>query len=183
MSEQERWMKQAITQARKALHNDEVPVGCVIVYQDQVIGRGYNRRETRQLPFEHAEMMAIAQACRRLKTWRLEDCTLYVTLEPCPMCAGAIIQSRIPQVVFGAYDPKGGSVTSCISLFDIPQYNHHPSYRGGVMEEECASLLKDFFRKKRQRQKEEKRRKKELELQTQHSDPAYNQKDSQKGDQ
>lgn len=154
---EEYYMKAAIRQACKARASDEVPVGCVIVKDGKIIGRGYNRRETRQLPFEHAEIMAIAQAARKLKSWRLEDCDLYVTLEPCPMCAGAIIQSRIRNTYFGAFDPKGGAVFSCVQLFDVSQFNHHPAAYGGILEEECAGLLKDFFREKRKKSKEAKR--------------------------
>lgn len=152
-----KFMKRAVFLAEKAAQQNEVPVGCVIVYDGQIIGKGYNRREQKQLPFEHAEIMAIAQAARKLKTWRLEDCDLYVTLEPCPMCAGAIIQSRIRHVYFGAYDPKAGSVCSCISLFDQKQFNHHPQYTGGIDQEICSALLKDFFRKKRKQNNKKKR--------------------------
>lgn len=156
MNEHERYMKAALRQANKAEALNEVPVGAVIVKDGRILARGYNRRQTRQNALEHAEIMAITSACRKLNSWRLEDCTLYVTLEPCPMCAGAIVQSRIPHVVFGAYDPKGGAVCSCTSLLDVPQWNHHPQWEGGILEEDCAIKLKDFFRKRRLEKKQQK---------------------------
>lgn len=143
------FMHKAIHLARKAEEMDEVPIGCVIVRDGLIVGQGWNRRETEQQASAHAEMLAIEQACLNTGFWRLEDCDLYVTLEPCPMCAGAIIQSRIKNVYFGAYDPKGGSCGSVVNLFEIPQYNHHPNYFGGILESECSSLLTDFFRKRR----------------------------------
>lgn len=152
-------MKKALKLAQKAQDLDEVPVGALIVQDGKIIGRGYNRRQTRQNPLEHAELMAIAQASRKLKSWRLENCTLYVTLEPCPMCAGAVIQSRVSRVVFGAYDAKGGAVCSVDSLFDLQGWNHHPEWTGGILQDICASVLKEFFRKKRFLHKQEKRMK------------------------
>lgn len=145
------FMKEALRQAKEAEERDEVPIGCVIVHDGKVIAAGSNRREELQQPSAHAEMEAIAHAAEVLCSWRLKDCDLYVTLEPCPMCAGAIIQSRIRKVYYGAYDPKGGSVDTCIRLFEVPQYNHHPQWEGGILEEECAGLLKDFFKKKRKK--------------------------------
>ena len=139
--------KEAIKQAKKAESYDEVPIGCVIVKDDKVIARGYNKRETLQQSIAHAEIMAIQKACKKLNTWRLEDCILYVTLEPCPMCAGAIIQSRIKEVVYGASDPKGGCVGTCTNLFEVSEFNHHPEYRKGILESECSNLLKHFFKK------------------------------------
>lgn len=150
---EEKWMKEALKQAKKALLIDEVPIGCVIVKDQQVIARGYNKREKNQISLDHAEVIAIKKACKKLGTWRLEDCELYVTLEPCPMCAGAIIQSRIPKVIFGASDPKGGSVYSVAQLFDVKEYNHHPEYTKGILQEECSRILKDFFREKRKSKK------------------------------
>ena len=141
----EGYMRQALALAREAAECGEVPVGCVIVRDGQVIGRGRNRREEKQHTGSHAEMEAICQANEALGTWRLDDCTLYVTLEPCPMCAGAIINARIPRVVFGAPDPKAGSCGSVTDLFALP-YNHRPACEGGVQEEECAQQLRDFFR-------------------------------------
>ena len=141
----EAYMEQALLLAREAAACGEVPVGCVIVHDGRIIGRGRNRREEKQAVSSHAEMEAMAQANAALGTWRLEDCDLYVTLEPCPMCAGAIINARIPRVVFGAPDPKAGSCGSVTDLFALP-YNHRPACEGGVLEEECAQLLRDFFR-------------------------------------
>ena len=143
--EHEEYMRQALELARLAMAEGEVPVGCVIVRDGAVVGRGRNRRETAQTALGHAELEAIAQACRTLGGWRLAGCALYVTLEPCPMCAGAIINARIPRVVFGAPDPKAGSCGSVTDLFALP-YNHRPACEGGVLEEECAQLLRDFFR-------------------------------------
>lgn len=145
------FMLEAIRQALRAQEQDEVPIGCVIVHDDEIIGKGFNQREELQQPSAHAEMVAIEEAARNIGSWRLEDCDLYVTLEPCPMCAGAIIQSRIRKVYFGAYDPKGGSVETCTRLFEVPQYNHHPEWEGGLLEEECAGLLRSFFRQKRKK--------------------------------
>lgn len=149
-------MRKAIHEAGKAEKIDEVPIGCVIVKDGKIIARGHNKREKEQLSISHAEINAIRKACKKLKSWRLEDCDLYVTLEPCPMCAGAIIQSRIRHVYFGASDPKGGSVCSCTSLFDVPEYNHHPEYTSGILQEECGDLLSSFFRRKRKLKKKEK---------------------------
>ena len=151
MLNDEKWMKQAIKQAKMAATKDEVPIGCVIVKDDKIIARAYNKREMNQQSIAHAEILAIQKACKKLNSWRLEGCTLYVTLEPCPMCAGAIIQSRIERVVYGAYDPKGGCVGSCTNLFEIKGFNHYPSYTSGILEEECSSLLKEFFKQKRKK--------------------------------
>ena len=141
----EEYMRQALDLARQAAACGEVPVGCVIVKDGRVIGRGRNRREERQAAWSHAEMEAMAQANRALGTWRLDGCTLYVTLEPCPMCAGAILNARIPRVVFGARDPKAGACGSVCDLFSEP-FNHHPACTAGVLEEPCAQILRDFFR-------------------------------------
>ena len=144
--EREDYMRAALGLAHEAAADGEVPVGCVIADSaGQIIGRGRNRRERTHRADAHAEMEAIAQACQARGTWRLDECTLYVTLEPCPMCAGAIINARIPRVVFGAPDPKAGSCGSVTNLFALP-YNHRPACEGGVLEEECAQLLRDFFR-------------------------------------
>lgn len=144
-------MKKALAQAQLAASKDEVPIGCVIVYKDKILSRAYNQREKKQSSLAHAEILAIEKACKKLGSWRLEDCTLYVTLEPCPMCTGAIIQSRIPRVVFGAYDPKGGCMGSCTNLLEVKGFNHYPTIEGGILQEECASLLKVFFRQKRKK--------------------------------
>ena len=145
-------MREALDLAREAAAAGEVPVGCVIVRSGEIVGRGRNRREEKQATASHAEMEAIAQANERLGTWRLADCELYVTLEPCPMCAGAIINARIPVVVFGAYDPKAGSCGSVVNLFSL-RYNHKPDMIGGFMQEECAAELQQFFRHLREKRK------------------------------
>ena len=150
------FMRKALEQAGKAYKINEVPVGAVIVKDGKIIARGYNKKETRKDSTEHAEINAIKKACKKLNTWRLEDCILYVTLEPCPMCAGAIIQSRIKEVVYGASDPKGGCVGTCTNLFEVSEFNHHPEYRKGILESECSDLLKHFFKKKRDMKKKQK---------------------------
>ncbi|MBQ9761990.1 MAG: nucleoside deaminase [Oscillospiraceae bacterium] len=142
------FMEQALALAREAAAEGEVPVGCVIVRGDQIVGRGRNRRETAKTALGHAEIEAIADACRNLGGWRLWDCTLYVTLEPCPMCAGAIVNARIPRVVFGASDAKAGCCGSVCDLFAM-NFNHHPAVISGVKEEESAALLAEFFQKLR----------------------------------
>ena len=144
------YMAQALELARRAMETGDVPVGCVLVQKEQVVGRGRNRREQRQNALLHAEIEAINQACQALGRWRLEDCTLYVTLEPCPMCAGAILQARIPRVVFGSRDPKGGAMGGVIDLF-WEQFNHRPAVTAGVLEQQCAKLLREFFDGKRRR--------------------------------
>ena len=146
MPEREQYMALALELAREAAAPGEVPVGCVVVSPDgEVIGRGRNLREETGDACAHAEVLAIREACARLGTWRLEGCTLYVTLEPCPMCAGAIINSRIPTVVYGAKEPLSGSCGSVINLFE-ERYGHHPAIYGGVLREDCAGVLSDFFR-------------------------------------
>lgn len=141
-------MTQALALAEKAGEAGEVPVGAVVVHNGEIIGVGMNRRESNKNALCHAEIEAIDAACKRLGGWRLPDCQLYVTLEPCPMCAGAIINSRIDEVYFGAFDKKAGSVGSLVNLFDLP-YNHKPAVTGGIMEERCAGVLSDFFKKLR----------------------------------
>jgi tRNA(adenine34) deaminase len=143
------FMVEAIKEAQKALIFNEVPIGAVIVKDNHIIARAHNMRQTTQDATAHAEILAIQEACSIAGSWRLDDCTLYVTLEPCPMCAGAVIQSRIETVVFGAFDPKGGSFGTSIDLSTIKAYNHHPVIFGGILENECAMLLKDFFASKR----------------------------------
>ncbi|MBO5130556.1 MAG: nucleoside deaminase [Oscillospiraceae bacterium] len=137
-------MDEALRLAREAAAEGEVPVGCVITRGDEIVGRGRNRRETGKTALAHAEIEAIAEACKNLGGWRLWECTLYVTLEPCPMCAGAILGARIPRVVFGASDAKYGAVGSVCDLFGM-EFNHHPEVTRGVREEEAAQLLKEFF--------------------------------------
>ena len=146
--EERQFMEEALSLAREAAAAGEVPVGCVIVRNGEIVGRGRNRREVDKSALAHAEIEAIAEACRNLGGWRLWECTLYVTLEPCPMCAGAIINARIPRVVYGADDSKCGAARSVCSLFDLG-FNHHPQVESGLMEEECAALLTDFFRQLR----------------------------------
>ena len=142
------FMKEALVLAREAFGAGEVPVGCVIVRDGEIVGRGRNRREGDKSALAHAELEAIQDACKRLGGWRLWECTLYVTLEPCPMCAGAIVNARIPRVVYGASDSKCGAVKSVCSLFDM-KFNHHPAVESGILEEECAALLTEFFQKLR----------------------------------
>lgn len=148
----EEYMSEALREAENAADLGEVPVGCVIVRDGKVIARAGNRRENGKCALDHAEIIAIEKACRSLGGWRLPGCTLYVTLEPCPMCAGAIINARIPRVVFGAYDKKAGAFGSVVDLNAYP-FNHHPEIVSGVSESECASELSEFFRKKRKSSK------------------------------
>ena len=142
------YMEQALELARQAAEDGEVPVGCVIVRDGQIVGTGRNRRETGKTALGHAEMEAISQACEKLGGWRLWECTMYVTLEPCPMCAGAIINARIPRVVCGARDDKCGACGSVCNLFAM-NFNHHPEIEYGLLEEDCTQVLKDFFQKLR----------------------------------
>ncbi|MFD0712937.1 tRNA adenosine(34) deaminase TadA [Paenibacillus sp. GCM10027626] len=149
--EDEQWMREAIAEARKAEAIGEVPIGAVIVHQGQIIGRGHNLRETLLDSTAHAEIIAIREASKQLEAWRLLDCTLYVTLEPCPMCAGALVQSRIPKVVYGTVDPKAGCAGTLMNLLQEPRFNHETVVLSGVLKEECAALLTNFFRKLRKR--------------------------------
>ncbi|AKP80270.1 MULTISPECIES: tRNA adenosine(34) deaminase TadA [Priestia] len=153
MLNDEKYMRLAIDEALKAKDKLEVPIGAVIVQNDEVIAAAYNLRETEQRSVAHAELLAIDEACKKLGTWRLEDATLYVTLEPCPMCAGAIVLSRVKRVVFGAYDPKGGCAGTLLNLLEFEKFNHQAEVVGGMLEEECGSLLTTFFRELRQRKK------------------------------
>ncbi len=152
MTTDERFMFLAIEQAKRAYEIAEVPIGAVVVKDGEVVGAGFNRRETGKNALYHAELTAIDEACRRLGGWRLWQCELYVTLEPCPMCAGAIINSRLRRIVYGCQDYKAGSVRSVINLFELP-YNHKPEYVGGVLADECSELLSDFFRELRESKK------------------------------
>jgi tRNA(adenine34) deaminase len=147
------FMRQALTHAEQALQEDEVPVGAVIAHGHRVIGAGWNQREALQDPTAHAEMIAITQAAASLGSWRLEDCTLYVTLEPCPMCAGALVQSRIARVVYGARDSKAGAVDSLFRLLDDPRLNHRAEVTGGVLSDQCGAILSHFFQEKRRQGK------------------------------
>ena len=146
-------MGYAITQAKKALVNEDVPIGCVIVYQGKIIARGYNKRNKKKTTLAHAELDAIAKASKVLGDWRLEECTMYVTLEPCQMCAGAIVQARIPRVVIGCMNPKAGCAGSVLNLLQMQEFNHQVDVVRGVREEECSKMLSDFFRSLRERKK------------------------------
>lgn len=156
IGEDERYMREAVRQARKAYSLGEVPIGCVIVHDGKIIGRGYNRRNTDKNTLAHAEMTAIKRASRVIGDWRLEECTLYVTLEPCQMCAGAIVQARIPKVVMACMNPKAGCAGSILNILDMPEFNHQVETVRGVLEEECTTMLKNFFRELRIRNKQEK---------------------------
>lgn len=149
MTTDEAYMKQAITQAKKAYAIGETPIGCVIVFEDKVIARGYNKRNTKKNTLAHAEIIAINKASRVLGDWRLERCTIYVTLEPCPMCAGAIVQARIPRVVVGGMNPKAGCAGSVLDLLHISGFNHQAELTTGVREDECSQLMSSFFRELR----------------------------------
>ncbi len=155
LTEEERYMKEALRQAKKAYAIGEVPIGCVIVHEGKVIGRGYNRRNTDRNTLAHAELQAMRKAMRVIGDWRLEGCVMYITLEPCPMCAGAVVQARIPKVVVGSMNPKAGCAGSVIDLFKIEKLNHQVMFVNGVLEKECSELLTRFFRELR----EEKRKK------------------------
>lgn len=146
-------MKAAIAQARKAYKLGEVPIGCVIVYEDKIIGRGYNRRNTDKTPLAHAEITAIKKAGKFMQDWRLEGCKLYVTLEPCQMCAGAIVQARIPEVIMAAENPKAGCAGTVMDILNNPDFNHQVSVKKGVLQEECSKMLKEFFLELRNRNK------------------------------
>lgn len=151
-------MRAAMREAKKAYALEEVPIGCVIVYKDQIIARGYNRRNTDKNTIAHAEMSAIKKASKKLGDWRLEGCTMYVTLEPCQMCAGAIVQARIDEVVIGSMNPKAGCAGSVLNLLEIPAFNHQVKITKGVLEEECSGMLSMFFKELRERKKQEKQK-------------------------
>ena len=151
MTTDEKYMREALKQAKKAYALNETPIGCVIVQGDQIIGRGYNRRNTEKNPLAHAEITAIRKASRKTGDWRLEDCTMYVTLEPCQMCAGAIIQARMKRVVVGCMNPKAGCAGSVLNLLQMEEFNHQAELITGVLEEECSSLMRQFFRELRQK--------------------------------
>ncbi len=153
-TEDEKFMRAAIREAKKAGAIGEVPIGCVIVHDGKIIGRGYNRRTADHNVLAHAEIAAIRKACKKIGDWRLEDCTLYVTLEPCPMCAGAIVQARIPRVKMGAMNPKAGCAGSVLNLLDEPGFNHQAEAESGVLGEECSEMLSSFFRELRKKKKD-----------------------------
>lgn len=152
----EKYMKEAIRQAQKAYALEEIPIGCVIVREGKIIARGYNRRNTDKNALAHAEMSAIRKASRKTGDWRLEDCTMYVTLEPCQMCAGAIVQCRMKKVVIAAMNPKAGCAGSILNLLQIQQFNHQVEIERGVLQEECAQMLSRFFQELREKKKREK---------------------------
>ncbi len=139
------FMSEALKEARKAFELDEVPIGAVIVHNNEIIARGYNRRNTDKNPLMHAEIIAINDAAKVIGDWRIEDCTIYVTVEPCPMCSGAIVQARIPNVVYGAPNPKAGCGGSVINLLQMEKLNHRCSVKSGVLEDECRAIMKEFF--------------------------------------
>lgn len=163
MSDDERYMKEAMRQAKKAYALGEVPIGCVIVHAGRIIGRGYNRRNTDKNTLAHAEITAINKASKVIGDWRLEECTLYVTLEPCQMCAGAIVQARIPKVVMACMNPKAGCAGSVLNILDMPQFNHQVEMTKGILEEECSRMLKEFFVELRARNKLEKEAAKQMQ--------------------
>ena len=147
----EKFMREALRQAKKAAAIDETPIGCVIVYEGNVIARGYNRRNTEGSTLAHAELIAIRRAAKKMGDWRLEGCTIYVTLEPCPMCAGAIVQARIPRCVIGARNPKAGSAGSVIDILHVAGFNHQVELTDGILTEECSALMTNFFRELRKK--------------------------------
>lgn len=155
MSQEERFMKEALKQAKKAYTLEEAPIGCVIVYEGKIIARGYNRRNTDKNTLAHAELLAIKKASRKLGDWRLEGCTMYITLEPCQMCAGAIVQARISRVVVGSMNPKAGCAGSVLNLLQMAEFNHQVELVTGVLKEECSAMLSDFFRELRRKSKNE----------------------------
>ena len=161
---QEKYMKAALKQAEKALALGEVPIGCVIVHEGKIIGRGYNRRNTDKNTLAHAEITAINKASKKIGDWRLEECTLYVTLEPCQMCAGAIVQARVTEVVMGCMNPKAGCGGSILNILEMPQFNHQVQVTRGILETECSEILKTFFTQLRIRNKEEKEARKAAAL-------------------
>lgn len=154
MTQDEKYMKEAIRQAKKAYALDEVPIGCVIVQNGKIIARGYNRRNTDKNTLAHAELTAIKKASKKTRDWRLEDCTLYVTLEPCQMCAGAIVQSRMGRVVIASMNPKAGCAGSVLNLLQMSQFNHQVEIEKGVLGEECSQMLSNFFKELRKRKKD-----------------------------
>ena len=179
----QRFMKEAIRQARKAQALMEVPIGCVIVYEGKIIARGYNRRNTDKNTLSHAELNAIRKASKKLGDWRLEGCTMYVTLEPCQMCAGALVQSRIDEVVVACMNPKAGCAGSVINLLEMEGFNHKVRVRRGILEQECSEMLSAFFRQLRELKKREKQMKKAIENGTEAFPPiiARSKADAQEG--
>nr|WP_330394098.1 tRNA adenosine(34) deaminase TadA [Lachnoclostridium sp. An181] len=156
LTKDEKFMKEAVKQAKKAYALGEVPIGCVIAYEGKIIARGYNRRTVDKNTLAHAELSAIKKASKKMGDWRLEGCTMYVTLEPCQMCSGAIVQSRIDRVVIGCMNPKAGCAGSILNLLQMAQFNHQVEIEKGILEEECSQMLKLFFKELRQKKKREK---------------------------
>ena len=163
MTQDEKYMKEAMKQAKKAADIGDVPIGCVIVYHDKIIARGYNKRNKMKTTLAHAELLAMKKASKVLNDWRLEECTMYVTLEPCQMCAGAIVQARIPKVVIGAMNPKAGCAGSILNILQMDRFNHQVEITKGVLEEECSDMMKEFFHMVREKKKQEKEWKKQVE--------------------
>ena len=153
MTADEKYMKEAIRQAKKAKALDEVPIGCVIVYEDKIIARGYNRRNTDKNTLSHAELNAIKKASKKLGDWSLEGCTMYITLEPCQMCAGAIVQARVSRVVIGSMNPKAGCAGSVLNILQMDRFNHQVELTKGVLQEECSTMLSKFFKELREKKK------------------------------
>ena len=151
MTTDEKYMKEAIRQAKKAAAIGEVPIGCIIVYEDKIIGRGYNRRMVDHTVLAHAEILAMKKACKKMGDWRVEGCPMDIPLAPCPMCAGAIVQARIPRVVVGSMNPKAGCAGSVMNLLQEPGFNHQVELEKGILEEECSTMLKEFFKALRKR--------------------------------
>lgn len=166
MTREEKYMKAALREAKKALALGEVPIGCVIVYEDKIIGRGYNRRNTDKCTLAHAEISAIRKASKKMGDWRLEDCEIYITLEPCQMCSGAIVQARIRDCIVGCMNPKAGCAGSILNMLQRPEFNHQVNFSSGILENECSNILKDFFKDLRKRNKAEKEAKRAASLQT-----------------
>lgn len=155
MTQDEKYMREAIRQAKKAYALGEVPIGCVIVYKDKIIGRGYNRRTIDKNVLAHAEISAIKKACKKMGDWRLEGCTMYVTLEPCQMCSGAIVQSRMKKVVIGCMNPKAGCAGSILNLLQMEEFNHQAELAIGILGEECSQMMKHFFQELREKKRQE----------------------------
>ena len=153
MTNDEKYMKEAIKQAKKAAAAGDVPIGCVIVKEDIIIARGYNKRNAKKTTLAHAELLAIEKASKKLGDWRLEECTMYITLEPCQMCAGAIVQARIPRVVIGTHNKKAGCAGSILNLLQMKEFNHQVELASGVLEEECSEMMKQFFREMRKKKR------------------------------
>lgn len=151
------YMKEALKEAKKAYFKDEVPIGAIIVKDDKIIARGYNKREASHDPTAHAEIIALRKASKKLNSWRMPNTKIYVTVEPCAMCAGAILWARIDEVIYGTYDDKGGAISTCFKLYEQPNLNHRPRIKSGVLQKECQTLIKNFFKDKRKVKKDEKK--------------------------